>query len=142
MEAKTRNAPTVRNLQLKRIAGALLVGVMIAAAGAADAKNGGGNGGGGKGGGGGGKGDDRDGYFGHGEIIRELVKFDDNARPRMGGHDDDNNSLTGPRFLRPSPKVRYNGNRDAYCHAKYQSYNSITGKYTGYSGRTHTCVVP
>jgi hypothetical protein len=32
--------------------------------------------------------------------------------------------------------------RDAYCHAKYRSYNSLTGTYTTYSGQQRLCVVP
>lgn len=145
METNLRNVPTARKLRLSRVAGVMLAGILIVAAGAADAKNGGGgSGGGGKGGGGGGNDDFDNGSFGHGEIIRELVKFSDEQQPqRLGGSDDDDdNQLRLPTYQRVSPKIRYNGNCDAYCHAKYNSYNSITGKYTGYSGRKHYCVVP
>ena len=152
METDSRNPPTARKLQLRRIAGALLIGaMMVVAAGAADAKGGGGNGGGGGGGdggkdggkgGGGGKGGS-DNFYGHDEIFHELVKFSDQPhQPRFGGRDDDDDTLMGPVFPKTSPKVRHLSNRDAYCHAKYQSYNSITGKYTAYSGRQRTCVVP
>ena len=146
METNLRNVPTARKLRLSRVAGVVSAGILIVAAGAADAKNGGGgSGGGGKGGGGGGNDDFDNGSFGHGEeIIRELVKFSDEQQPqRLGGSDDDDdNQLRLPTYQRVSPKIRYNGNCDAYCHAKYNSYNSITGKYTGYSGRKHYCVVP
>ena len=50
-------------------------------------------------------------------------------------------ALTQPRYY--APAVRYApGNRDAYCHQKYRSYNSYTGTYTGYDGRQHRCYIP
>jgi hypothetical protein len=33
----------------------------------------------------------------------------------------------------------YYGNHDAYCHARFRSYNSATGLYFGYDGRFHRC---
>ena len=86
METNLRNVPTARKLRLSRVAGVVLAGILIVAAGAADAKNGGGgSGGGGKGGGGGGKDDFDNGSFGHGEIIREIVKFSDEQQPQRLG---------------------------------------------------------
>ena len=49
--------------------------------------------------------------------------------------------LAQPRYYY-APRARYYapaGNRDAYCHSKYRSYNSYTGTYTGYDGRQHYC---
>ncbi len=31
------------------------------------------------------------------------------------------------------------GGHDAYCHQRFQSYNSYTGRYTGYDGLQHRC---
>jgi hypothetical protein len=38
----------------------------------------------------------------------------------------------------PAPRYRY-GSHDAYCHARFRSYNSATGLYLGYDGRYHRC---
>ena len=46
-------------------------------------------------------------------------------------------ALAQPRYY--APPARYYGNRDAYCHSKYRSYNSYTGTFTGYDGRQHYC---
>ena len=43
-----------------------------------------------------------------------------------------------PRYHAP-PRYRYYGNHDAYCHARFRSYNSATGLYLGYDGRFHRC---
>ncbi|HET7716068.1 MAG TPA: BA14K family protein [Bauldia sp.] len=51
-------------------------------------------------------------------------------------------ALSQPRYYYAPPPVRYYGDRDAYCHAKYRSYNSYTGTYTGYDGRQHYCRIP
>ena len=55
-------------------------------------------------------------------------------------------ALTAPRYYAPRYAPRYYapayGNRDAYCHQKYRSYNSYTGTYTGYDGRQHRCYIP
>ena len=144
METRPRNAPTARKPRFSRIATALLVGIMIVAAGAVEAKDGGGGGkgGGGKGGGGGDKGNVSDPFYGHGEIIRQLIKFSDEPQPRRMGGTDDDNYLSGPIYHRVSPGIRHAGNRDDYCRTKYRSYDPDTGKYTGYSGRQHFCVVP
>jgi len=48
--------------------------------------------------------------------------------------------LTQPRYYYV-PRQPY-GNRDAYCRAKYRSYNARTGTYTGYDGRQHYCRIP
>ncbi len=52
-------------------------------------------------------------------------------------------ALAQPRYYY-APPVRYApvGNRDAYCHQKYRSYNSYTGTFTGYDGRQHYCRIP
>jgi hypothetical protein len=49
--------------------------------------------------------------------------------------------LTAPRYYAPRYYAPV-GNRDAYCHQKYRSYNSYTGTYTGYDGRQHYCRIP
>jgi hypothetical protein len=53
-------------------------------------------------------------------------------------------ALTAPRYYAPAPRyyAPAYGNRDAYCHQKYRSYNSRTGTYTGYDGRQHYCRIP
>jgi hypothetical protein len=51
-------------------------------------------------------------------------------------------ALTAPRYYAPRYYAPYGGNRDAYCHQKYRSYNSYTGTYTGYDGRQHYCRIP
>ncbi|MBN8994099.1 MAG: BA14K family protein [Rhizobiales bacterium] len=38
----------------------------------------------------------------------------------------------------PAPRYRY-GSHDAYCHARFRSYNSATGFYLGYDGHYHRC---
>jgi hypothetical protein len=38
----------------------------------------------------------------------------------------------------PAPRYRYS-NHDAYCHARFRSYNSATGFYLGYDGHYHRC---
>jgi hypothetical protein len=44
-----------------------------------------------------------------------------------------------PRYYYvPRYAPRY-GSHDAYCHARYRSYNSHTGTYTGYDGKQHRC---
>jgi hypothetical protein len=51
-------------------------------------------------------------------------------------------ALTAPRYYAPRYYAPAYGNRDAYCHQKYRSYNSYTGTYTGYDGRQHYCRIP
>lgn len=43
-----------------------------------------------------------------------------------------------PRYYIPRYAPAY-GSRDAYCRARYRSYNPNTGTYTGYDGRQHRC---
>jgi hypothetical protein len=49
--------------------------------------------------------------------------------------------LAQPRYYYV-PRAPVYGNRDAYCHRKYRSYNSRTGTFTGYDGRQHYCRIP
>ena len=46
--------------------------------------------------------------------------------------------LAQPRYRAPvvAPR-RYN--QDAYCHARFRSYNSYTHTYLGYDGHRHYC---
>jgi BA14K-like protein len=140
MDVNSTKARSSWKVAMKAAASALLVSVMIVAAGATVAKDGGGGGKGGGGKGNGGKeGDSVFDSIPHPEIIRELIKLSDQPQPRqMGGHDDDyENQLRLPGY-----PIRHQSDRDAYCHAKYRSYNSLTGKYTAYSGLKRSCVVP
>jgi hypothetical protein len=49
--------------------------------------------------------------------------------------------LSQPYYYAPRYAPRYAPvyGSDAYCKAKYRSYNSNTGTYTGYDGRQHRC---
>ncbi len=48
-------------------------------------------------------------------------------------------SILAPHYYY-APRYGYGyGSRDAYCHARYRSYNSYTHTYTGYDGRHHYC---
>jgi hypothetical protein len=47
--------------------------------------------------------------------------------------------LAAPYYGYAPPRQRYYGNHDAYCHARFRSYNSYTGMYLGYDGRYHRC---
>ena len=50
--------------------------------------------------------------------------------------------LTRPYYGYYPRPYRYQaayGNRDAYCHLRFRSYNSHTRTYTGYDGRQHRC---
>jgi hypothetical protein len=48
--------------------------------------------------------------------------------------------LAAPYYGGPSYAPRYGySSHDAYCHARFRSYNSATGLYLGYDGRYHRC---
>ena len=49
---------------------------------------------------------------------------------------------SAPRYV--APGYGYDGypSADAYCHAKYRSYNSYTKTYTGFDGKRHYCRIP
>ncbi len=49
---------------------------------------------------------------------------------------------SAPRYVAPGYGYYGYPNADAYCHAKYRSYNSYTKTYTGYDGKQHYCRIP
>jgi len=47
-----------------------------------------------------------------------------------------------PRYVAPGYGYYGYPTADAYCHAKYRSYNFYTKTYTGYDGKQHYCRIP
>jgi len=47
-----------------------------------------------------------------------------------------------PRYVAPGYGYYGYPTADAYCHAKYRSYNSYTKTFTGYDGKQHYCRIP
>ena len=153
----------MQNQKLMRSVAILLVGTLVAittVAGTtlvstatstiAEAKSGGGGGGGGRGGSGGGgmswnggKNWDRSGGGGRYNYgyYNYYPRFNYFNYGYWGGF---YNDWYAPRYYAPryyyvpryAPKY---GSRDAYCHARYRSYNARTGSYTGYDGKQHRC---
>jgi len=146
-------------LKLTRIAAMLLVGSMVATttvagstvlmtvtSATAEAKSGGGGKGGGGGGGGrswnGGKNWNRSGGGGHNNYgyYNYYPRFNYFNYGYWGGF---YNDWYAPRYYVPRyyyPRYAPNyGTRDTSCHARYRSYNSRTGTYTGYDGKQHRC---